>query len=79
MSAPTTSRGHAWGAHADPQERIQGFAYEGNGVGGRLHREVDDLVNQICGLSDKIEESYIVKKLLRAVSRKYLQIVSTIE
>ena len=30
------------------------------------------LVNQIHGLGDKMEESYIVKKLLRAVLRKYL-------
>ena len=37
------------------------------------------LVNQIRGLGEKMEESYVVKKLLRAVPGKYLQIVSTIE
>ena len=37
------------------------------------------LVNQIRGLGEKMEESYVVKKLLRAVPSKYLQIVSTIE
>lgn len=37
------------------------------------------LVNQIRGLGENMEESYVVKKLLRAIPTKYLQIVSTIE
>lgn len=29
-------------ARADPQERVRGFAHEGNEVGGRFRREIDN-------------------------------------
>ncbi|XP_074342952.1 uncharacterized protein LOC141680695 [Apium graveolens] len=37
------------------------------------------IVTNICVLGEIMEESYVVKKLLRAVPAKYLQIASTIE
>lgn len=37
------------------------------------------VVNEIRVLGETIEETYVVKKFLRAVPRRYLQIVSTIE
>lgn len=48
--------------------------------------EIDDFCLRLCGivtnirvLGETMEESYVVKKFLRAVPSKYLQIVSTIE
>ncbi|KAD7117350.1 hypothetical protein E3N88_04618 [Mikania micrantha] len=41
--------------------------------------KVNNIVNNIRVLGDKIEEAYVVKKLLRAVPSKFLQIASAIE
>ena len=41
--------------------------------------KLNNLVNNIRALGDKIDEAYVVKKLLRAVPTKFLQIASTIE
>lgn len=41
--------------------------------------KVNNVVSNIHALGDKIEEDYVVKKLLRAVPSKFVQIASTIE
>nr|GFD42098.1 hypothetical protein [Tanacetum cinerariifolium] len=41
--------------------------------------KLSNVVSNIRALGDKIEETYVVKKLLRAVPFKFLQIASTIE
>lgn len=41
--------------------------------------KVNNVVSNIRALGDKIEEDYVVKKLLRAVPSKFVQIASTIE
>nr|GEZ78439.1 hypothetical protein [Tanacetum cinerariifolium] len=41
--------------------------------------KVNNIVSNIPALGEKVEEAYVVKKLLRAVSSKFLQIASTIE
>ena len=37
------------------------------------------IIAKLCGLGDKVEDSYVVKKILRALSSKFLHIASTIE
>lgn len=41
--------------------------------------KLNGLVTNIRALGEKVEESYVVKKLLRAVPMKFLQIASAIE
>nr|GEV06275.1 hypothetical protein [Tanacetum cinerariifolium] len=41
--------------------------------------KVNNIVSNIRALGKKVEEAYVVKKLLRAVPSKFLQIASTIE
>ncbi|GJT49321.1 retrotransposon protein, putative, unclassified [Tanacetum coccineum] len=41
--------------------------------------KLSNVVSNIRALGDKIEETYVVKKLLRAVPSKFVQIASTIE
>ncbi|GKF63155.1 hypothetical protein Tco_0186603, partial [Tanacetum coccineum] len=41
--------------------------------------EVNIIVNNIRALGEKVEEAYVVKKLLRVVPSKFLQIAYTIE
>ncbi|XP_074326662.1 uncharacterized protein LOC141664604 [Apium graveolens] len=41
--------------------------------------KLNNIVSNIRALGDKVEESYVVKKLLRAIPSKFLQIASTIE
>ncbi|GJX64161.1 putative RNA-directed DNA polymerase [Tanacetum coccineum] len=41
--------------------------------------KVNNIVSNIRALREKVEEAYVVKKLLRAVPSKFLQIASTIE
>lgn len=41
--------------------------------------KVNHLVSTMRTLGDKVEEAYVVKKLLRAVSSKFLQLASTLE
>nr|GEV49336.1 retrovirus-related Pol polyprotein from transposon TNT 1-94 [Tanacetum cinerariifolium] len=41
--------------------------------------KVNNMVSNIQALGEKVEEAYVVKKLLRAVPTKFLQIASTIE
>lgn len=49
-------------------EQVEDFAMKLNGI-----------VTNIRALGEKVEEAYVVKKLLRAVPSKFLQITSTIE
>lgn len=44
-----------------------------------FHMKMNGIVTNIRALGEKMEESYTVKKLLRAVPSKFLQITSTIE
>ncbi|KAL6634298.1 hypothetical protein ACP70R_026969 [Stipagrostis hirtigluma subsp. patula] len=41
--------------------------------------KLTSLVSKIRALGEKVEETYVVKKLLRVVPKKFLQVVSTIE
>ncbi|KAJ9560140.1 hypothetical protein OSB04_005300 [Centaurea solstitialis] len=41
--------------------------------------KVNNIVSNIRALGEKVDEAYVVKKLLRAVPSKFLQIASTIE
>ncbi|XP_023736152.1 uncharacterized protein LOC111884051 [Lactuca sativa] len=41
--------------------------------------KIYNIVSNIRALGDKVEEAYVVKKMLRAVPSKFLQIASTIE
>ena len=41
--------------------------------------KLNALVTNISAMGEEIEENYVVKKLLRAVPSKFLQITSTIE
>lgn len=36
-------------------------------------------VNKLHGLGEKLDEGYIMKKMLHAVSSKFIQIISTVE
>ncbi|XP_020249218.1 uncharacterized protein LOC109826605 [Asparagus officinalis] len=74
------------GAERVKEAKIQTLRNEFEGL--RMHEveTVDDfgaklttIVNKIRALGDKIDEAYVVKKLLRAVPPKFLQIASTIE
>lgn len=74
------------GADRVKEARAQTLKSAFEGLRMKETESVDDfavrlttLVNQIRGLGVKMEESYVVQKLLRAVPNKYLQIVSTIE
>ncbi|KAL8096387.1 hypothetical protein AgCh_037375 [Apium graveolens] len=49
-------------------DKVEDFAMKLNGI-----------VTNIRALGEKVEEAYVVKKLLRAVPSKFLQITSTIE
>lgn len=40
---------------------------------------VSTVVNKLCGLGKKVDEEYIVKKMLRVVLQKFIQIAFTIE
>ncbi|KAL8088049.1 hypothetical protein AgCh_037986 [Apium graveolens] len=44
-----------------------------------FYLKLNRLVANIRALGESVEESYVVKKLLRAVPAKFLQIASTIE
>lgn len=44
-----------------------------------FHMKLNALVTNIRALGEKMEESYVVKKLLRAVPQRFLQITSTME
>lgn len=44
-----------------------------------FHLKLSNLVTNIRALGEKVEEAYVVKKLLRAVPSKFLQITSAIE
>ncbi|KAL6615729.1 hypothetical protein ACP70R_037999 [Stipagrostis hirtigluma subsp. patula] len=41
--------------------------------------KLTSIVSKIRALGEKVEETYVVKKLLRVVPKKFLQVVSTIE
>lgn len=41
--------------------------------------KLTSIVSKIRALGEKVEEAYVVKKLLRVVPKKFLQVVSTIE
>lgn len=44
-----------------------------------FYMKLNNLVTNIRALGEKMEEAYVVKKLLRAVPSKFLQIASAIE
>ncbi|KAK1378600.1 DUF4219 domain-containing protein [Heracleum sosnowskyi] len=44
-----------------------------------LYMKLNGLVTNIRALGEKVEETYVVKKMLRAIPSKFLQIASTIE
>lgn len=44
-----------------------------------FYLKLNGVVTNIRALGEKVKESYVVKKLLRALSTKFLQITSTIE
>ena len=46
---------------------------------GDFCMKLNDIVTNIRALGEKMEEAYVVKKLLQVVPSKFLQIVSTIE
>ncbi|GJS54680.1 zinc finger, CCHC-type containing protein [Tanacetum coccineum] len=41
--------------------------------------KINNIVSNVRALGDKVEEAYVVKKMLRAVPSKFIQIASTIE
>ncbi|XP_020250569.1 uncharacterized protein LOC109827953 [Asparagus officinalis] len=74
------------GAERVKEAKIQTLRSEFEGLRMREAETVDDfgaklttILNKIRALGDKIDEAYVVKKLLRAVPPKFLQIASTIE
>lgn len=65
---------------------VQTLKTEFESLAMKENEQIDDfcmklsgLVTNIRALGEKVEESYVVKKLLRAVPSKFLQITSTIE
>lgn len=44
-----------------------------------FYMKLNGLVSNIRALGEEVKESYVVKKLLRVVPSKFLQIASTIE
>ncbi|XP_039122013.1 uncharacterized protein LOC120258620 [Dioscorea cayenensis subsp. rotundata] len=74
------------GAERVKEAKIQTLRSEFEGLRMREAETVDDfatklttIVNKIRALGDKVEEAYVLKKLLRAVPSKFIQIASTIE
>ncbi|KAL8116816.1 hypothetical protein AgCh_023110 [Apium graveolens] len=74
------------GADRVKKARAQTLKAEFEGLNMKDSEKLDDfcmklngLVTNIRALGETIEESYVVKKLLRAVPSKFLQIASTIE
>ncbi|XP_039129027.1 uncharacterized protein LOC120265208 [Dioscorea cayenensis subsp. rotundata] len=68
------------------EAKIQTLRSEFEGLRIREAETVDDfatklttIVNKIRALGDKMEEAYVVKKLLRAVPSKFIHIASTIK
>lgn len=74
------------GAKRVKEAKVQTLKSEFEGLRMKETESVDDfvvrlttIVNKIRTLGEKIKETYVVKKFLRAVPRKFLQIASTIE
>ncbi|CAN6269240.1 unnamed protein product [Urochloa humidicola] len=74
------------GAQRVKDARVQTLREELDGLRMKSTDSVDDfamkvnsIVSTIRGLGDKIEDSYLVKKILRAATNKFLQIVASIE
>ncbi|CAN6363526.1 unnamed protein product [Urochloa humidicola] len=74
------------GAQRVKDARVQTLREELDGLRMKSMDSVDDfamkvntIVSTIRGLGDKIEDSYLVKKILRAATNKFLQIVASIE
>lgn len=74
------------GAARVKEVKAQSLRWEFDGLRMEDDEAVDDfaakvstLVNKIRSLGEGIEEEYIVKKILRSVSPKFVQIASTIE
>nr|CCI55449.1 PH01B001E05.5 [Phyllostachys edulis] len=74
------------GADRVREARVQNLKSEFDNLHMRDTEQIDDftmglmtIVSKIRGLGDKMEEVYIVRKFLRAVSRKFSPIASTIE
>ncbi|CAN6178599.1 unnamed protein product [Urochloa humidicola] len=74
------------GAQRVKDARVQALREELDGLRMKSTDSVDDfamkvntIVSTIRGLGDNIEDSYLVKKILRAATNKFLQIVASIE
>lgn len=74
------------GADRVKQEKVQTLRTEFESLSMKENEQLNEfylklngLVSNIRALGDEMKESYVVKKLLRAVSPKFLQIVSTLE
>ncbi|CAL5018617.1 unnamed protein product [Urochloa decumbens] len=74
------------GAQRVKDARVQTLREDLDGLQMKSTDSIDDLVmkvnsivSMIRGLGDKLEDSYLVKKILRAATNKFLQIVTSIE
>ncbi|XP_074351747.1 uncharacterized protein LOC141690888 [Apium graveolens] len=74
------------GADRVKKAKVQTLRAELESLTMKETEQIDDFCMRLCGivtnirvLGEIMEESYVVKKLLRAVPAKYLQIASTIE
>lgn len=74
------------GADRVKKARVQTLKTEFDSLRMKDNEKIDDfgmkfisVINKIRSLGDKMEEVYVVSKLLRAVPGKFLQVVSTIE
>ncbi|XP_072149557.1 uncharacterized protein [Setaria viridis] len=74
------------GAQRVKDARVQTLREELDGLRMKSTDSVDDfamkvhsIISTIHGLSDKIKDSYLVKKILRAATNKFWQIVASIE
>lgn len=74
------------GAERVKKAKVQTLRTEFESMGMKENEQLDDfylklnrLVTHIRALGEEMKESYVVKKLLRAMPTKFLQIVSTLE
>ncbi|XP_074337576.1 uncharacterized protein LOC141674774 [Apium graveolens] len=74
------------GADRFKKAKVQTLKSEFESLNMRANEQLDEfclklnsLVSNMRALGEEVKESYVVKKLLRAVPYKFLQIVSTLE
>ncbi|CAL5003493.1 unnamed protein product [Urochloa decumbens] len=61
------------------REELDGLRIKSTDTDDDFAMKVNSIISTIRGLGDKIEDSYLVKKILRAPTNKFLQIVASIE